>query len=396
MCIRDRYRGYLLRLHEEKQIFTPFFCMLIQGELIGYPDNNSRKIDFRFGVTFATLETEIIQRKESPLYSIKLSQNTRTILLATHQESHFNEWMGHLRRFCFLQGFWDNYDSSSEQLDHHNQKAIIKIVQSKKDGMNYIAKIYHREKAEKNPSLLAQIKNEIAIMMPFEHAGLTSLVEIYRDPEYTVLVIEFARGGNLCNRLIDKKRFDELEAAALFKNLIEGLQNLHQNGIYHRDLKLENIFLTSTSHNVFVKIGDFDLATFSTEVDRTKIVGTPGYIAPEVYESARFSTKSDIYSAGVILYALLVGKYPFRPKEAKELFFQREISPLCLETGSYKELSREVRNLIVSMLAAKPEDRPTTEDILKSEWLSRNAEKFLETMEAVSYTHLTLPTIYSV
>eukprot|EP01017_Pseudomicrothorax_dubius_P049996 TRINITY_DN9387_c0_g1_i1.p1 TRINITY_DN9387_c0_g1~~TRINITY_DN9387_c0_g1_i1.p1 ORF type:complete len:195 (-),score=18.68 TRINITY_DN9387_c0_g1_i1:60-644(-) len=187
-------------------------------------------------------------------------------------------------------------------------KSTIKLVRNLNTGEKYIAKCYHREKVLKNPALMAQIKNEISVMMEMNNVRVTSLIEIYRDLEEIILVIEYARGGNLCSRVIERRYYAEPEGSMLFRFLVEGLEHLHSKGILHRDLKLENIFLTSQSQDLFLKIGDFDLASFMEVLDHTKIVGTPGYIAPEVYENASYSTKSDIFSAGIILYSVLVGK----------------------------------------------------------------------------------------
>eukprot|EP01017_Pseudomicrothorax_dubius_P002514 TRINITY_DN10106_c0_g1_i1.p1 TRINITY_DN10106_c0_g1~~TRINITY_DN10106_c0_g1_i1.p1 ORF type:complete len:252 (+),score=48.94 TRINITY_DN10106_c0_g1_i1:137-892(+) len=142
--------------------------------------------------------------------------------------------------------------------------------------------------------------------------------------------------------------------------------------------------MCSMSEDIFVKIGDFDLAALIDQVDNQKIVGTPGYISPEVYSHAAYSTKSDVYAAGVVLYTILTGEFPFKPKEAKSLFFLRKNAPFYFDNPRYSNISQEARDLILLMLSQKPEDRPEVSDVLQSEWIKLGTAAYLKKLHASS------------
>ena len=123
-----------------------------------------------------------------------------------------------------------------------------------------------------------------------------------------------------------RKKLVEPEVRYYLRQLLEGLHYLHGKGVIHRDLKLGNLFLDSEMR---VKIGDFGLATrvtYANEKKRT-VCGTPNYIAPEILEGKEgHSFPVDLWSTGVIMYTLLIGKPPFESKDVKST--SNEFSPI--------------------------------------------------------------------
>ena len=123
------------------------------------------------------------------------------------------------------------------------------------------------------------------------------------------------------NELIKRrKKLTEIETQSYLIQMLNGIKYLHQNKVIHRDLKLGNLFL---SEKLEIKLGDFGLAAkveFDGEKKRT-ICGTPNYIAPEILEGKTgHSYEVDIWSLGVILYTLLIGKPPFETAEVKSTY----------------------------------------------------------------------------
>jgi serine/threonine protein kinase len=157
-----------------------------------------------------------------------------------------------------------------------------------------------------------------------------------------------------------RKRFTEPEAAYFMRQLLEATIYLHGELVIHRDLKLGNLFL---DRDMNLKLGDLGLATKleSAEEKRKTICGTPNYIAPEVIQGDRASRghsfEVDVWSMGVILYTVLVGKPPYEAKDVKatyqrilanEYSFPRDIA-----------ISDNAKDIIRCMLQSKPEDRPS-------------------------------------
>ena len=110
-------------------------------------------------------------------------------------------------------------------------------------------------------------------------------------------------GGDLYS-WIKKKKFTEKQAWHIFLNMIKGLNFLHLKGVIHRDIKLENILLSNDNEKPQVKIADFSLAEFYKNKSLTVKCGTPGFMAPEIFENEVYDERVDIFSAGIILYIL--------------------------------------------------------------------------------------------
>lgn len=152
------------------------------------------------------------------------------------------------------------------------------------------------------------------------------------------------------------------------KQIVAVLEYLHKNWVIHWDLKLGNLMINDAME---LKLGDFGLATkldFDGERKRT-ICGTPNYIAPEVLEGKNgHSYEVDIWSLGVIIYTLIIGKPPFETANVKTTYDK-------IKKNSYKfpdhvAISDDARDLISQILSSNPESRPTLDKIKDHKFLS--------------------------
>ena len=141
----------------------------------------------------------------------------------------------------------------------------------------------------------------------------------------------------------------------------EALTYIHRKRVIHRDLKLGNLFL---GEDMKIKIGDFGLASrleFEGERKRT-ICGTPNYIAPEVLEGKNgHSYEVDIWSLGVILYTLVVGKPPFETNDVQSTYKKIKLNQYSFPTNI--KVSPELQHLVTSILQTNPSKRPSLEQI---------------------------------
>jgi serine/threonine protein kinase len=161
-----------------------------------------------------------------------------------------------------------------------------------------------------------------------------------------------------------RKKVTECEARYYIAQIVNGLKYLHDHLIIHRDLKLGNLFLDSQMR---VKIGDFGLATkLSTrEEKRRTICGTPNYIAPEILEGKEgHSFEVDVWSTGVILYTLLIGKPPFETKDVKTTY--KRILANSYSYPEDKKICEQAKSLIKHMLQARPDKRPQLDDVINN------------------------------
>jgi len=145
------------------------------------------------------------------------------------------------------------------------------------------------------------------------------------------------------------------------------MKYMHSHRVIHRDLKLGNIFL---NEKMEVKCGDFGLATkleFDGERKRT-ICGTPNYIAPEILEGKQgHSYEVDVWSLGVIIYTLIIGKPPFETQDVKTTYKRIRSNQYSFPENA--QISDHARDLICKILQGDPTKRPTVDDVLKHPWV---------------------------
>ncbi|OHS94057.1 CAMK family protein kinase [Tritrichomonas foetus] len=179
----------------------------------------------------------------------------------------------------------------------------VKLAIHKESQNQYAIKIIRKEDFQDRPNLQTKIQREIALMRLVDHPHILKLVDFLESPRHLYIVLEYASKGELFDYLVEKKTLPEDVAIRFFRQIIYGLEYLHSLGICHRDLKPENILLDESLN---VKIADFGFARFvKTNIAETSC-GSPHYAAPEVIRGQPYDGRAaDIWSCGVILYALL-------------------------------------------------------------------------------------------
>ena len=210
--------------------------------------------------------------------------------------------------------------------------------------------------------------SEIKIHKSINHENIVKFYHYFEDEENVYILIELCYNQTLHELLKRRKKLTELETQYYVYHIIKALQYLHNLKIIHRDLKLANIFLTE---NMQVKLGDFGLATqleFDGERKRT-LCGTPNYIAPEILEGKTgHSFEVDIWSIGIILYILLIGKPPFETNNAKETYKRIRMKNYSFPQG--ERISEPAKELIESILVLEPHKRPSLQEILQSDFMN--------------------------
>ncbi|KAJ3050871.1 Cell cycle serine/threonine-protein kinase cdc5/MSD2, partial [Rhizophlyctis rosea] len=166
-----------------------------------------------------------------------------------------------------------------------------------------------------------------------------------------------------------RRRLTELEVRFYMWQLLDALRYMHGRNIIHRDVKLGNLFLTK---DMGLKLGDFGLAAMIKQDGERKrtICGTPNYIAPEVLfgQEKGHSFEADIWSAGVVMYTMLIGRPPFQTKDVKSIY--KRIGEGRFEFPTTVTISNTARALITSILHNTPESRPSITKIMQHEFFT--------------------------
>lgn len=211
---------------------------------------------------------------------------------------------------------------------------------------------------------------EIKIHKSLNHTNIVNFEHYFEDSENVYILLEICTNQTMNELLRRRKRLTEFEVQVYLLQMISVLKYLHKNRVIHRDLKLGNLFL---SEKMEIKLGDFGLASkldYEGEKKRT-ICGTPNYIAPEILEGKTgHSYEVDIWSLGVILYTLLIGKPPFETSDVKTTYKRIKINAYSFP--EHVTISSAAKSLIHKILNLQPEKRPTLDEILNHEFLANH------------------------
>lgn len=232
----------------------------------------------------------------------------------------------------------------------------------------YAAKVIAKSSLQKKRTK-DKLASEIRIHSMLKHKHIVKYVMFFEDSTSCYILMELCNNKSLADLIKARRRLTEPEVRFYMMQLLEAVSYMHSKRVIHRDLKLGNIFLNDDLH---IKIGDFGLATrLQHENDRRRtLCGTPNYIAPEILERGDngHSYEADIWSAGVILYTLLIGKPPFETNCVQATYKRIKENDYAFPEGV--EISHSAKSLIRKILTSIPEERPTLQEIMSDEFFN--------------------------
>ncbi|KAK5945830.1 hypothetical protein PMZ80_003038 [Knufia obscura] len=277
----------------------------------------------------------------------------------------------------------------------------------KKDGSSQVAiKLIRRESVATNPTRLPKIYREISILKELHHPNIVQLHEMVETERHIGIILEYASGGELFDYILNQRYLKDPSARRLFAQLVSGVGYLHKKGIVHRDLKLENLLL---DQNKNIIITDFGFANTFNEKDELSpeieynlgnkdfvrkykldrldqhglrrgdlmqtSCGSPCYAAPELVVSDSLYTgrKVDVWSCGVILYAMLAGYLPFdddpaNPEGDNINLLYKYITSTALTFPEY--VTPHARDLLRRILVPDPRKRADLFEVARHSWLT--------------------------
>lgn len=239
----------------------------------------------------------------------------------------------------------------------------VKLAFDKDTGEQVAMKIISKAAISDKPDMAQKLDREIAVMKVISHPHVLTMFDVYQTEEFLFLVLEYAPNGELFDYLVQRGPLDSLLALKVFQQILEGVDYCHKHSICHRDLKPENLLLDADYN---IKIGDFGMAAMRVDdcMFNTSC-GSPHYASPEVVQGSPYDgMKADIWSCGVILFALVSGKLPFDDDNIRRLLAKVKAGLFTMPAYLHKD----VQDLINRMLTVDPAERISIEEIKKHPW----------------------------
>eukprot|EP00601_Ochromonadales_sp_CCMP2298_P027966 CAMPEP_0173274590 /NCGR_PEP_ID=MMETSP1143-20121109/2522_1 /TAXON_ID=483371 /ORGANISM="non described non described, Strain CCMP2298" /LENGTH=901 /DNA_ID=CAMNT_0014211413 /DNA_START=111 /DNA_END=2812 /DNA_ORIENTATION=+ len=220
-----------------------------------------------------------------------------------------------------------------------------------------------------------RLRREVDIMKRLHHPNIIQFEAVFEDADHLMMVMEYCPGRELFDVILERKYFSEEDAKPIFAQVARALYYLHALNILHRDVKPENVLVSSIPDRegaLVAKLLDFGLSKNAGNGSAAKtFVGTPCYVAPEVEYTSKglggtYSFPADCWSLGAVLYVMLVARFPEFEKDASGKVVVK------LPPALWSNVSDDAKDLIRGLMNTNPAARLSTGSALKHTWLGRH------------------------
>ena len=248
--------------------------------------------------------------------------------------------------------------------------SVVKLGINKTTKEKVAIKILKKNKILQN-SDKSRLEREISILKKLNHINVIKSYKINEDSDKYYIVMEYCENGELFNYIVERQRLDENEASYFFYQLINGLDYIHHKNIVHRDLKPENLLLGKGN---ILKIVDFGLSNYCEEEKLLSTpCGSPCYASPEMVCGNKYNgLLIDIWSCGIIIFAMTCGFLPFEDVDNEILF--KKIMKCKIEYPEF--LSKNVLDIMKKILVVDPNKRISLPEIRKHPFYLRGKSIF--------------------
>ena len=276
-------------------------------------------------------------------------------------EKSLNTWFEHLRKLCIVSTFEEDFIVIKEI--GKGSTSTVYLIEEVTGKTKFAAKCISKQYVCEHSNALMNLVHEIKVLSRAQHFSIAKMYYIYETTSCIYLIMEYFPHGNLYQRIKKRKEFSEECCMNFAKNLLDVLAYMRSKSIVHRDLKPENIMMTSENDYDF-KVIDFGLA-YEGQGPCQDRCGSPGYIAPEILKLVSYNSKVDVFSAGVVLYIMLMGTHPFNDSTPEKILKKNEICKY-LDRGMPSKLAK---NFIKAMMNPDPEERPHAFQLYEYPWI---------------------------
>jgi serine/threonine protein kinase len=293
----------------------------------------------------------------------------------------------------------DFYDVMDDAVLGSGVSSVVKVC-TDKAGIEYAVKIISKQGSGIDEEKFIE---EIRLLQKLGHPNIMTMEDVFEDEENIYIVTELMCGGELFDRILEKKFFSERDAAMYTQKILEAVSYLHSHGVVHRDLKPDNILFTELGKEGELKIVDFgfalDLMSNKRMMQAQAQLGTQGYAAPEIFSQSSYDEKCDVWSIGVITYIMLAGLPPFieYDESMSSPFWvyvnQMKKNPemeLQFPPKLFKKISLQAQNFIKQCLEKNPLRRARSTDLLSHSWFKVARTDVLDRGSRRKYMSMTM------
>ena len=252
----------------------------------------------------------------------------------------------------------------------HNSYLILSLLGEGGMGRVYLANhvmISHRKFAVKvlkreltgNPTFMKQFYDEAAHQAQLSHPNIVQMTDYFKEGDDYFLVLDYVEGRSLAT-IIDslKGPMPEKEALQIFKPILSALSCAHEKVILHRDIKAENVVVDSTNRPFLLDFGIARQAGDKEAASLGRVIGTPGYMSPEQFvDSDKVDHRSDLYSAGILLFEMLTGKLPFKGNSLITLKEQHLTTPVPNPRILNPKIKKKLAEIVLKATQKDPDAR---------------------------------------
>lgn len=297
-------------------------------------------------------------------------------------EPELERWLDHLSEVAIMTDL-DNDYRRLQELGRGSYAQVFKGRNNFTRGLVAI-KVIHKAELATDEKSAHTLFNEVNVMKKLDHRRIIRLLGMYENEENLYLVIEYAGGGDLFQRLMTVGKYSEAQTMVFMRGLLEALDHMHSRGVVHRDIKPENILLVGSELTDF-KIADFGLAADISSGDDLQLrCGSPGYVAPEVLGRSSYGSKADVFSAGIVMYILSVscrlsGRSPFASptEDLNDVLIRNRSCKIFFLQKYWMGVSESAISLVLTLTTKDPFLRPTAREALSHPWFSSDPSSLM-------------------
>ena len=368
-----KYEGYLIKIRKDGELKKLYFKLLYHDLYFFKSQTETEHGGVHNLCDVFIKEGNPSNYNGKYLYCFSIIYPEKERKYYTEDKKDYQNWIKYLRKATDYEDLYKSYEM--KDVIGQGRYGTIRVGYHKIKKRFVAIKIINKKAMSKED--MENIRNQINILKIVTDEFVLKLLDIIENESYLYIMTELCKGGDLYSYLNQRSfKISEEKAAKLVYKLAKSVSFLHTLGIIHRDLKPENILMTDMTDDADIRISDFCICKRLEPNETTKeIVGTLGYMAPEVLMGKDYNFSADVWSIGIITYLLLTGYLPFDDEgEDKEVIRKTLFESIPFYNDSWKNVSSKAKEFIRKILKKDKEERITIDGILSDPWIKKYNE----------------------